>query len=106
MRIVSSNQGSPKKRKMSPTCAGVSRMAFSEYPVRASSFCSAVFLAIQLRLYVGQVESGQLAFAVCLYAGQGCIFFGSWFHDFCFHCLLILLLLSFLYFFLSFSLPM
>ena len=30
-------------------CAGVSRMAFSEYPVRASSFCSAVFLAIQLR---------------------------------------------------------
>ena len=49
-------------------------MAFSEYPVRASSFCSAVFLAIQLRrvaacgggLYVGQVESGQ--FGLLLYA--------------------------------------
>ncbi len=57
MRIVSSNQGSPKKRKMSPTCAGVSRMAFSEYPVRASSFCSAVFLAIQLRR-VRRAEAG------------------------------------------------
>lgn len=57
MRIVSSNQGSPKKRKMSPTCAGVSRMALSEYPVRASSFCSAVFLAIQLRR-VRRAEAG------------------------------------------------
>ena len=51
---------------------------------------------------MGQVESGQLAFAVCLYAGQGCIFFGSWFHDFCFHCLLILLLYLFYIFFFHF----